>query len=401
MFQQLLDLLGSRRDDAAAAAAPQASPQAQWDAPARARRPDAPLDEVDVVVTEGNVRERPPPRADDTAEPSQWVAWRLSHAHKHRCRAWVAARFPDATLAQNSKECLLFAARDAGAMVAALGKDEHAARHVHACAAHLRRTTNLEDVAALAEAAYDASNATAARLRVRGAPGLKQKLLSDLPDRIELRPRDATHELTVDAVPATHCTYYYVGCASLQEIFVGTAQLGDQGSKDEVCRAVHKLREAIQRFALKPFKRVIDVGAAPGGWSQVCLEHGAALVVAVDPAELDADVARGVTHVKRRLEDAETLRALGAAGGRFDAVLCDANAHPAKMAKALEPVLPYLVAGATLVLTLKQPSSATKAAHEDDGEVEAALAAARFRDLRSEWLWSNGRKERTLVATFT
>jgi hypothetical protein len=105
--------------------------------------------------------------------------------------------------------------------------------------------------------------------------------------------------------------------------------------------------------------------------------------------------------VKRRLEDAETLRALEAAGGRFDAVLCDANAHPAKMAKALEPVLPYLVAGATLVLTLKQPSSATKAAHEDDGEVEAALAAARFRDLRSEWLWSNGRKERTLVATFT
>ena len=53
------------------------------------------------------------------------------------------------------------------------------------------------------------------------------------------------------------------------------------------------------------------------------------------------------------------------------------------------------------MLTLKQPSSATKAAHEDDGEVEAALAAARFRDLRSEWLWSNGRKERTLVATFT
>ena len=231
---------------------------------------------------------------------------------------------------------------------------------------------------------------------MRGAPGLKEALLKNLPERIQLTPRGASHELVVDAVPATHATYYYVGCAPLAETFVPST--GDAG---DVCRAVHKLREAMVRFALPPFRRVVDVGAAPGGWSQVCLEHGAELVVAVDPADLDADVAARVQHVKKRLEDAATLDALRDAGGRFDAVLCDANAHPAKMGRALHALRPYLTAGATLVLTLKQPSASTKAAAADTGEVEAALAAGGFRDLRTAWLWANGRKERTLAATYT
>ena len=123
--------------------------------------------------------------------------------------------------------------------------------------------------------------------------------------------------------------------------------------------------------------------------------------MAVDPADLDADVAARVQHVKKRLEDAETLDALRGAGGRFDAVLCDANAHPAKMGRALHALRPYLAAGATLVLTLKQPSASTKAAAADTGEVEGALAAGGFRDLRTAWLWANGRKERTLAATYT
>ena len=57
--------------------------------------------------------------------------------------------------------------------------------------------------------------------------------------------------------------------------------------------------------------------------------------------------------------------------------------------------------GATLVLTLKQPSASTKTAAADTGEVEGALAAGGFRDLRTAWLWANGRKERTLAATYT
>ena len=81
--------------------------------------------------------------------------------------------------------------------------------------------------------------------------------------------------------------------------------------------------------------------------------------------------------------------------------LCDANAHPAKMGRALHALRPYLAAGATLVLTLKQPSASTKTAAADTGEVEGALAAGGFRDLRTAWLWANGRKERTLAATYT
>ena len=382
MFQALLNALGSRNTTTEDAAYDDSLEE----------QPD---DDI-VRVTTRNVRRRDQAREEEARRPTQWVAWRISHAHKHRCREWVAARFPDCTLEQNAKDALLFSASDAAAVVAALAKDEHAARHVHACAAHGGSTARLEDVPGLAEAAYDAAAATAARLRVRGAPGLKEALLKNLPERIQLTPRGASHELVVDAVPATHATYYYVGCAPLAETFVPST--GDAG---DVCRAVHKLREAMVRFALPPFRRVVDVGAAPGGWSQVCLEHGAELVVAVDPADLDADVAARVQHVKKRLEDAATLDALREAGGRFDAVLCDANAHPAKMGRALHALRPYLAAGATLVLTLKQPSASTKTAAADTGEVEGALAAGGFRDLRTAWLWANGRKERTLAATYT
>ena len=34
-------------------------------------------------------------------------------------------------------------------------------------------------------------------------------------------------------------------------------------------------------------------------------------------------------------------------------------------------------------------------------DLEAALAAGGFRDLRTAWLWANGRTERTLAATYT
>ena len=90
---------------------------------------------------------------------------------------------------------------------------------------------------------------------------------------------DLDDELVVDAVPATHATYYYVGCAPLAETFVPST--GDAG---DVCRAVHKLREAMVRFALPPFRRVVDVGAAPGGWSQVAAKEAGAgcAVIAVD-----------------------------------------------------------------------------------------------------------------------
>ena len=71
----------------------------------------------------------------------------------------------------------------------------------------------------------------------------------------------------------------------LNDPYVQAAQ--DAGYRS---RAAFKLIELDARFGLfKGAKRVLDLGAAPGGWSQVALERLApgAVVVAVDVAELE------------------------------------------------------------------------------------------------------------------
>ncbi len=53
-------------------------------------------------------------------------------------------------------------------------------------------------------------------------------------------------------------------------------------------RAAFKLIELDDKFALiKPGMKVVDLGAAPGGWSQVAVKRGAGRVVGVDLLEID------------------------------------------------------------------------------------------------------------------
>ena len=55
----------------------------------------------------------------------------------------------------------------------------------------------------------------------------------------------------------------------------------------------HKLTDALQLLQqrARPIDLALpalDVGSAPGGWSEALLAHGCARVVAIDPAEMDA-----------------------------------------------------------------------------------------------------------------
>jgi 23S rRNA (uridine2552-2'-O)-methyltransferase len=53
-------------------------------------------------------------------------------------------------------------------------------------------------------------------------------------------------------------------------------------------RAAFKLIELDERFKLiRRRARVIDLGAAPGGWSQVCAQRGAARIVGIDLLPID------------------------------------------------------------------------------------------------------------------
>jgi 23S rRNA (uridine2552-2'-O)-methyltransferase len=86
-------------------------------------------------------------------------------------------------------------------------------------------------------------------------------------------------------------------------------------------RAAYKLLEIDARdHLLRPGMRVLDLGAAPGGWSQVAAEKvkPGGRVVAVDL--LQTEPIHGVTIFKGDFREADLE---GALGGQADAVLSD------------------------------------------------------------------------------
>jgi 23S rRNA (uridine2552-2'-O)-methyltransferase len=94
-------------------------------------------------------------------------------------------------------------------------------------------------------------------------------------------------------------------------------------------RAAYKLKEIDEKYRfLKPGGRVIDLGAAPGGWSQIAAERtqsiaGKGQVVAIDISVMEALAGVEVLHLDFMAEDAEArLKAL-MRDGHADVVLSD------------------------------------------------------------------------------
>jgi 23S rRNA (uridine2552-2'-O)-methyltransferase len=88
-------------------------------------------------------------------------------------------------------------------------------------------------------------------------------------------------------------------------------------------RAAFKLMELDDKFKLiQPRANVVDLGAAPGGWSQVAIRRGAARVVGIDL--LDIDPVEGTTFLKGDFNDPEVEAQLSAlVGGKVQLVLSD------------------------------------------------------------------------------
>ena len=88
-------------------------------------------------------------------------------------------------------------------------------------------------------------------------------------------------------------------------------------------RAAFKLIELDERFHLfRPGIRVVDLGAAPGGWSQVAVKQGAASVVGVDL--LPVDPIGGAAMLVGDFSDVEVQdRLVEMLGGKADLVLSD------------------------------------------------------------------------------
>jgi 23S rRNA (uridine2552-2'-O)-methyltransferase len=104
----------------------------------------------------------------------------------------------------------------------------------------------------------------------------------------------------------------------LNDPYVKAAQL--QGWRS---RAAFKLVELDDRFRLiRRGIRVLDLGAAPGGWTQVALKRGAGHVVAIDL--LPIDPIPGATIVQGDLTAPEMSERLATLlGGKADLVLSD------------------------------------------------------------------------------
>jgi 23S rRNA (uridine2552-2'-O)-methyltransferase len=87
-------------------------------------------------------------------------------------------------------------------------------------------------------------------------------------------------------------------------------------------RAAFKLLELDDRFHLiRKGVRVLDLGAAPGGWTQVAVKRGAASVLAVDL--LPIDPIHGAVILQGDFLDPEMPERLRAALGEADLVLSD------------------------------------------------------------------------------
>jgi 23S rRNA (uridine2552-2'-O)-methyltransferase len=97
-------------------------------------------------------------------------------------------------------------------------------------------------------------------------------------------------------------------------------------------RATYKLLEMDEKFhLLKPGMRVVDLGAAPGGWSQVAAakvgsDKGRGRVIGIDLLEIDPVPGAEFTVMDFLAEDApERLRAM--LGGQADLVMSDMAAN--------------------------------------------------------------------------
>ncbi len=109
-------------------------------------------------------------------------------------------------------------------------------------------------------------------------------------------------------------------------------QLNDpyvQRAKDEGwrSRAAFKLIELDDRFSLiHPGSRVVDLGAAPGGWTQVAIKRGAHSVAGIDL--LDVEPLDGSVFLKMDfMDDAAPAAVNKVLGGPTDLVLSDMAAN--------------------------------------------------------------------------
>lgn len=120
---------------------------------------------------------------------------------------------------------------------------------------------------------------------------------------------------------------------------------------EQLSRAEFKLLEALDSFDLKLPKagHVLDLGAAPGGWTRILRKQGQH-VVAVDPARLHPSLA-GDPSIEHHAITAE--RYVESATGPFDAILNDIRQEPLESAELMQRCARLLKPDGFALVTIK------------------------------------------------
>ncbi|KAA9006518.1 methyltransferase domain-containing protein [Paenibacillus spiritus] len=179
----------------------------------------------------------------------------------------------------------------------------------------------------------------------------------ELREWLQERLADLGCEFTVDEPEWTISVY--AGAAGL---YAGVSRPADNLSdwnggairfkreEGQISRAKFKLMEAEKEFGIPfgHFRKALDIGAAPGGWTSFLLERGMQ-VTAVDPARMHESL-EGHPGLKVLRKNAGEVKFRE---NEFDLLVCDMSWSPKLMAKLVSGLLYSLAPGGTAVVTVK------------------------------------------------
>jgi 23S rRNA (uridine2552-2'-O)-methyltransferase len=150
-------------------------------------------------------------------------------------------------------------------------------------------------------------------------------------------------------------------------------------------RAAYKLAEIDDKYrVLKPGARVVDLGAAPGGWSEIAARRVGAggCVIALDILDMKPIV--GVEFIKLDfLDDAAPERLKAMIGGKADVVLSDMAANATGHRKTDHLRIMALAEAAAQFAREVLAEGGTFVCKVLQGGTEAALLAALKREFES------------------
>ena len=87
-------------------------------------------------------------------------------------------------------------------------------------------------------------------------------------------------------------------------------------------RAVFKLEEILSKFKPNKITTILDLGSAPGGWSQFIIKkYPKSQVFAIDT--LDMDSIKGIKFFKESIENINDIEDIVKLKGKFDLVISD------------------------------------------------------------------------------